>query len=239
MRTIIVECQYLPGIAYFSLLLSADKVIIDSHEHYVRQTYRNRAEILGSNGVIDLTVPVIRGRSRQVFKSTKIDNTYGWQKIHWRGIRSAYGKSPFFEYYADQLQVCYEKQYEFLVDLNHDVMSCLVKLTGSGIEFSYSDRYVEVENADSQDYRSFIAPKNKSTFLPQIEEFSYVQVFGSKFVLGLSLIDLLFCEGPNAGQLLRKMSKIWQWTNPEKTAFVKKLIRARRWFINHKTDKFT
>ncbi|MEM8893991.1 MAG: WbqC family protein [Bacteroidota bacterium] len=210
MRTIIVESQYLPGIAYFSLLLSADHVIIDGHEHYVRQTYRNRAEILGSNGVIDLTVPVIRSRSRQVFKSTKIDNTYGWQKIHWRGIRSSYGKSPFFEYYADNLRVCYEKRYDSLVDLNHDVMSCLVKLTGLSLEINYSDRYVEAEGVESKDYISVIAPKNKSQFLPQFENITYSQVFGNKFVKGLSLIDLLFCEGPNAGQLLRKMANIWQ-----------------------------
>ncbi len=209
MRTIAVESQYLPGIAYFSLLLSADEVIIDHFEHYVRQTYRNRAEILGSNGVIDLAVPVVRGRSKQVIKDMQIDNSYSWQKIHWRGIRSAYGKSPFFEYYADGLQPYYEKNYRHLIELNHDVMSCLVKLTGLSLDWKYSEEYVEIKDTDNQDYRSVISPKKKPNFLHVLQDHPYSQVFGSKFVQGLSLIDLLFCEGPNAGPILRKMSLLW------------------------------
>lgn len=210
MKEIVIESQYLPGIAYFALLVSADKIIVDRYEHYVRQTYRNRAEILGSNGVISLTVPVARGRTKQLMKNTKVDNTSNWQKIHWRSIRSAYGKSPFFEFYEDQLAPYYEKRYTYLTDLNHDVMSCMIRIAGLDIKWSYSENYIDVQNVDVQDYRSSISPKNKGTYLEKLSTHEYPQVFGSKFVSGMSLIDLLFCEGPNAGTMIRELAESWQ-----------------------------
>jgi hypothetical protein len=210
LKRIVIDSQYLPGIAYFSLLASADQIIIDQNEHYVRQTYRNRAEILGSNGVINLTVPVERGRSKQLMKATKLDNTSNWQKIHWRSIRSSYGKSPFFEYYADQLVQYYERRYHYLIDLNHDVMSCLIGLMDIDIEWAYAENYIDVEDVDIQDCRSIVNPKNKGAYLDKLSGYYYPQVFGSKFVLGMSLIDLLFCEGPNAGSMIRESANSWQ-----------------------------
>ncbi|MEQ9301540.1 MAG: WbqC family protein [Cyclobacteriaceae bacterium] len=210
MKPIVIESQYLPGIAYFSLLACADTIVIDSHENYIRQTYRNRAEILGSNGVINLTVPVERGRSRQLMKDTLVDNTSNWQKVHWRSIRSAYGKSPFFEYYADQLIPYYERRYQYLVDINHDLLSCLVKLADLGIDWSYSEQYINTEGIGIQDYRSIVNPKNKEEFLGKLSAHAYPQVFGSKFVKGMSLIDMLFCEGPNTGSMIRKTTVLCQ-----------------------------
>jgi hypothetical protein len=210
LKPIVIESQYLPGILYFSLLESADEIIIDQNENYVRQTYRNRAEILGSNGVINLAVPVERGRSKQLIKETTVDNTSNWQKVHWRGIRSAYGKSPFFEYYADQLAPTYEKRYQYLVDINHDLMSCLVKMTGLDVQWSYSEGYIDAESIEIQDYRSAINPKNRGEYRGKLSTQVYPQVFGSKFVQGMSLIDLLCCEGPSAGLMIRKMASLWQ-----------------------------
>ncbi|MEQ8714717.1 MAG: WbqC family protein [Cyclobacteriaceae bacterium] len=209
MKSIVVESQYLPGIAYFSLLASANTIIIDGHENYVRQTYRNRAEILGPNGIINLTVPVERGRSKQLMKETLIDNTSNWQKIHWRSIQSSYGKSPFFEYYADQLVSYYEREYRYLVDLNHDLLSCLLKVVDLDVQWSYSKQYVESESVDIQDYRSIVNPKRKKDYLEKLSTLAYPQVFGSKFVTGMSLIDMLFCEGPNTGSMIRKMAMMW------------------------------
>lgn len=204
MKSIVIESQYLPGIAYFSFLASADTIVIDSHENYIRQTYRNRAEILGANGIINLTVPVERGRSKQLMKETLVDNTSNWQKVHWRSIRSAYGKSPFFEYYADQLIPYYERRYQYLIDINHDLLSCLVKMAGLDIDWSYSEQYVKTESIGIQDYRSVVNPKNKEEFQGKLLADAYPQVFGSKFVKGMSLIDMLFCEGPNTGSMIRQ-----------------------------------
>ena len=205
-----IESQYIPGIAYFSLLVGASEIIIDRHENYIRQTYRNRSEILGANGAITLTVPVERGRSKQRMSDAKVDNSARWQKIHWRSIQSAYGKSPFFEYYADQLVACYEKRYRFLLDVNHDLMSCLLGLSDLSIEYSYSENYIDTEHVDIQDCRSLIIPGHKGAYQEKLSILEYPQVFGSKFVPGLSLIDLLFCEGPNTVALIREMAKTWQ-----------------------------
>lgn len=183
--------------------------MIDRHENYVRQSYRNRSEILGANGVIELTVPIERGRSKQLMKEARIDNSSKWQKIHWRSIQSAYGKSPYFEYYADQLARCYAQRYEFLLDANHDLMSCLLMLSGLSVEYSYSENYIDEERVDMEDYRSWVNPKNKGAYQEKLSILEYPQVFGSNFVEGLSLADLLFCEGPNAGAMIREISKLW------------------------------
>ena len=165
MKPIVIESQYLHGIVYFSLLESADEIIIDQNENYVRQTYRNRAEILGSNGVINLAVPVERGRSKQLIKETTVDNTS---------------------------------------------MSCLVKMTGLDVQWSYSEGYIDAESIEIQDYRSAINPKNRGEYRGKLSTQVYPQVFGSKFVQGMSLIDLLCCEGPSAGLMIRKMASLWQ-----------------------------
>ena len=206
MIKIVIESQYLPRIDYFALLMRADSVTIDTFEFYERQTYRNRCEILGANGVMSLSVPVIGGRKKVLTKDIKIDNDQPWRKIHWRSIQSAYGKAPFFEYYADGFEQIYQKGHDYLIDMNHDFMSLCLKYLGLEVHLSYSERFVNSQEIGYQNFRSLISPKNTQKSVPGLTEVAYQQVFGSNFVPSLSLIDLLLCEGPNAGSILRKIT---------------------------------
>lgn len=199
---IVLESQFFPPVAYFTVLYNADTVIIDPNENFVKQTYRNRCVILGANGKINMTVPVIGGRKKVKVKEIKIDNSQSWAKIHWRSIQSAYGKAPFFEFLADELHLLFRREYKFLFDLNHDVLSCCLRLLQLPINITYAESYIGKENADYQDFRSLIRPNpnDESTYIftPKV----YTQLFGSQFVKSLSIIDLLFCEGSQAPNII-------------------------------------
>ena len=104
----LIELHYLPNIDYFLQLLKADEVILETKESFQKQTYRNRALILGANKVETLTVPVVHAmNSDEIITETSIDYSNRWAAIHLQTIRSAYGRSPFFEYYYPLFEKVY------------------------------------------------------------------------------------------------------------------------------------
>jgi hypothetical protein len=189
---VILSVAYMPNVQYFSKLLH-EKVIIEQHENYLKQTFRNRCEILAANGIIALTVPVKRAGSKMKIRDVKIDYSGDWQKIHWRTIISAYRSSPFFEYYIDDFLPFYEKKETFLFDFNCNLLYKLIELTGIKVDITLSDTYLhEYEN----DCRTMITPGKK---LSEYSAVPYYQVFGDKFGFqpNLSILDLLANEGNN------------------------------------------
>ncbi len=206
MLNILIESQYCPNLEYFILLDKADRVLIDQHANYVKQTYRNRCEILGANGLLALTVPVLRGRSKQAMKEVKIDNRQNWQAIHWRSIQSSYGKAPFFEYYYPFFHKIFTQRFDYLLDINHDLLSLCLKLLDIPKKIDYTNQYLAPEDTDYQDLRSFINPKKDFNSRNIYTAKPYLQVFGNDFVPNLSALDLLFCEGPQALLRIRSSS---------------------------------
>src|SRR5688572_27151690 len=101
MVQILIEAHYLPSLAYFSALSSAQEMIVEKFEQYEKQTFRNRAKINTVNGLVTLTVPVTAKHGKPLIADIRIDHAQKWLNNHWRTIQSAYGKAPFFEYYAD------------------------------------------------------------------------------------------------------------------------------------------
>lgn len=197
---LLIEAHYLPSIAYFARLLPFDEIWIDGFEHYEKQTYRNRAYILAAQQVTMLSVPIQKDAPKVPTQAVKVDYSQRWVNQHWRSIRSAYGKAPFFEHYVDILQQLYFEKHKFLIDLN---LSCLIQLlkilqiTHKSIR--QTDRYIEnPENEGFIDLRSVIHPKKGYAPVRQDGSFGYHQVFGKSFVFNLSLVDLLFCEGNQA-----------------------------------------
>ena len=93
-----------PNLQYAYYLAICDEVTVECHDTYARQSYRNRYEILSANGVLTLSVPVIRGRHNQTMREVRISNQENWQIRHWRGLTSAYGKSAFFEFFEDNIR---------------------------------------------------------------------------------------------------------------------------------------
>jgi len=198
----LIDLQYLPTLEYFSVLLSSERVVIEKHEHYVKQSFRNRCIINTSNGILKLVIPVTAKHNKASISEVKIDHRSKWQSLHWRAIRSAYGKAPFFDHYGPALEKIIFKRHDFLFDLNFELLSFCLQSARLDVKLSETSAYVKVSEKGITDLRSAINPKISYTMRSFFSPVPYVQVFGNKFVTNLSFIDLLFCEGPNARQIL-------------------------------------
>jgi len=197
--TLLLDFHYLPCIAYFSYISHYQKVTLDVHENYVKQSYRNRCCILSANKVLPLSVPVHRGTGKKLTRDVKIDYSQKWVNNHWRAIRSAYGNAPFFEFYADRLHDILYKKFPFLIDLNWELLTyCLEGLQIDKHKFSYSIGYQKDPGSGIYDGRNQIQPNYPTLIDRFFEANPYEQVFGKNFVSNMSTLDLLFCMGPGA-----------------------------------------
>ena len=124
--------MYLAPVSMYVHLYAGTRMLIDLDAPFVKQTFRNRALIAAENGALPLTVPVVHsGGARQAMRDVRISDHGNWRRMHWNAIVSAYKKSPFFDYYADDFRPFYEKRYDFLVDFNmqlHDTVCGLLGL---------------------------------------------------------------------------------------------------------------
>lgn len=216
-RAIIIELHYLPCIEYFLCLLDFDKVVVDVYENFEKQSYRNRCKVLTSQGEHTLSVPVLKSQSKQLLKDVQIDYDQKWLKNHWRTICSIYGKAPFFEYYIDYFEQVFFKKKRYLIDLNIDLLTICLKILDISSTFQFSEEYVELPvKSQFLDLRSKIHPKKKSILSRRFDTIKYQQVFGRCFVNNLSIIDLIFCEGPNALNLMKSSIKRQNATSTSK-----------------------
>jgi len=202
----ILSIAYLGSVRYFSKLLLHDSIVIEKHENYSRQTYRNRCEIYGANGRMTLSIPIKKGdEHKTLIKDVRIEYDKRWQHIHWKSIESAYRSSPFYEFIFDDLIPFYRKKEKFLFDFNYGLLTTVLNLMEMPVEINFSDEYIS-EPAQSSDYRDTIHPKKTDRSDNQFDPENYNQVFGDKhgFQANLSILDLLFNEGPNAVDILKR-----------------------------------
>jgi hypothetical protein len=200
---VLIDLQYLPCIEYYAVLLHAGEVIIEENENFVKQTYRNRCNILTANGIDILTVPVIGGNKKIRIKDIKIDYNQKWVNRHWRAIASAYGKAPFFEYYSDYFHRIFSKKIGFLFDFNYELLKLTLKILQFNFDLKFSPQYVSDPGPEINDLRSVIHPKRTKGNFNKYTPVGYSQVFGSNFVDNLSIIDLIFNEGTNASEIIK------------------------------------
>lgn len=203
---VLIESQYFPNLAYFNVLSRAGEVIVDVHEHYEKQTFRNRTVINGANGPLNLSIPVQHHHPKMVMNEVQVDFRQKWVNTHWRAIQSAYGKAPFFDYYADYFKDIVYSGADDLLSYNKSILSLCLKLLQLDTKLSYSDNYFETVPNDFEDYRSVIHPKKKQGNMAGFEPKVYTQIFGTDFVPNLSVLDVLFCEGPNALEFVKSAS---------------------------------
>jgi len=199
MTSIIIDLQYLPTVDYFCELIQADDIYVETQESYQRQTFRNRTQILSANNIMPLIVPVKGGRKHIPIKNVEIDYDQKWMGQHIRSIVSAYGKAPFFDHYWDYFSIIFEKKHQTLFDLNWEFMTCCLNLLGVSKKIIQTENYSKTLENNTLDLRSVYSPKNKN--MPNWQ-YSYYQLFGSKFAKGMSILDLFFCTGPESQKIL-------------------------------------
>lgn len=198
----LIELHYLPSVAYFSAISAAKKIIIEKHEHFVKQSYRNRCHILTAQGVERLIVPLTSRGGKVLITEVRVDYAQKWLNNHWRTIESAYRSSPFFEFYADDLHKVLFKQHTFLYELNFELLTICLKWLKLDVTLQESMAYEKIPADDTLDMRNVIHAKKPELYANHFRPVAYPQVFGNKFAEGLSLIDLVFCEGPNSAQVV-------------------------------------
>jgi hypothetical protein len=199
---LLIEAHYLPSVQYFAAMSGAEIIMLERHEHYVKQSYRNRCHILTSQGVDHLVVPLTSKHNRAVITELKPDYSQKWVLNHWRAIESAYRNAPFFDYYADDLQQLLFKQHTFLYDFNLEFLTICRKWLRLDTPIQETVAYEKVPLQEFFDLRNVIHAKKPELISNWFNPVTYPQVFGNKFAESLSIIDLIFCEGPNAKALV-------------------------------------
>lgn len=202
-EVLLIESQYFPAISFYKTLVNHDTLLIEKYEHYQKVSFRNRCYIAGPNGRIILSVPLTKGKNqRTVMKDVRISNEEKWQGQHWKTLVSAYRRSPWFEYYEEELGELYGRPFEFLLDWN---LACLewanrvIGLTAPAITFT--TEYKKEYEPGITDMRDRMVPGEEK------EEAGgeYTQVFQDRtgFLQDLSILDLIFCEGKRSVELLK------------------------------------
>lgn len=204
--SITLTTAYLPPDEYVAAMLSAKEVLIEAHETYCKQTYRNRCVILSANGPLALVIPVIRPKgNRTPISEVVIDYSTRWNRNHWRAIESAYRTSAYYEFLSDVLLPFYQNRYERLIDFNSELLKALLGFLEVGINLRYTEEFLKQMPASIIDLRSAFSPKAKPESHVTSTE-PYFQVFSHKFgfVPNLSIVDLLFNEGTFSKQVLMR-----------------------------------
>lgn len=208
LHTAVIECQYLPPIETFARLLPFERIRFEAHEHWVKRSYRNRAEVAGPHGKIRMSIPLDRFKllssgERRSMQEIRIAYAEPWLREHWQTLEAGYRRSPYFEYYEDRLEPIFNARYETLLERNMALFRFLAEALELDWDIGLTDAWHREVSMGQVDLRDAIRPtKNRPD--PFYTAPVYPQVFEERhgFLPGLSIVDLLFNEGPKTRGIL-------------------------------------
>jgi hypothetical protein len=224
----LLSTAYFPPVSYFAAMaqemeglsnrrdgdgsaeLSPSVIYLEACENFQKQSYRNRCRFYAADGVQTLSFPIVHegGTHKQPISEAKVDYSKPWILQHKRAITSAYGTSAYFEYYQDELFAILDSKPERLFDLNLALIRFFIEKTGLCVDLRVTEDYTREAPEGVEDLREVIHPKRPNAILSDLElEKPYFQVFAPKygFQKDLSIMDLLFNEGPDSILYLKKL----------------------------------
>ena len=197
MKEVLLSTTYFGPIQWYQKLYRAEEVFIERCESFQKQTYRNRCIIATTNGLQALTVPVERDQG-DLISSLRISDHGNWRHLHWNALKSAYGESPFFDYYQDDIRPFFEQRWDHLFDFNEAIREKMCELLDIQPKVNYTEMFTIEPTANNIiNYRSAIRPKHPNPD-PDFTPKRYYQVYEQKhgFLPNLSILDLLFNMDP-------------------------------------------
>lgn len=208
-NTVLLSTMFCPPVQYFAKVLYYDNIWVEHRENYQKGSYRNRCHIASANGLLRLSVPLVKGKNHQTpIWEVRIDYKTSWPAKQWEAITYAYGSAPYFEEYAAFLEPLLNgtKQFEYLIDYNSALLKVFLKLLNLRKSIHYTEDYHFTTPTEVLDLRQIISPKIEISNDPHFFPDPYPQVFNYKypFMENLSILDLLFCTGPQALLVLQK-----------------------------------
>ncbi|MDG5491514.1 WbqC family protein [Psychroserpens sp. SPM9] len=198
--TTLLHPVYFPNIAHVVAMVQADDLVFEVCDNYQKQTYRNRTSIFGANGKLDLNIPVVYSqKNRQLYQNVAVFNTENWQTQHLKSLESAYRTSPFFEFYIDDLMPLFEMEVDTIMDFNFKCIEVIFDCLQIPLSYTTTEHF-DLAPKNVLDARSLANSRKEieQNFKP------YAQMFDDKhgFLSNLSILDLLFNEGPNTEMYL-------------------------------------
>ena len=199
----LLHVTYFPNVAHMAVMLQSDAYIFECHDTYLKQTYRNRTCIYAANGKLQLNIPVIHSQNnRQLYKDVMIKSEENWQANHLKSLESAYRKSPFFEFYIDDISALFKMEATNLFNFNLKCLEVIFDCIQLPFTTKFTETFIHHPN-NLKDFRNLVYCKKEV-----VQHFEpYTQVFDNKhgFIGNLSILDLLFNEGPNTANYLKSL----------------------------------